>query len=167
MSILHVISVIISCLLAIASIATLVMVYLQLDMKKDGVIVGATPKLGDGKLTFFRDDYGCFDLQDLLRASAEVLGIGNFGSCYKASLMDGHCVVVKRYIYMTNCGKDEFQHHMRTLGNLSHPNLLPLIAYYYRPQEKFLVFNFVHNGSLAKQLHGTRIFSFVDIRLIF
>ncbi|GJT42753.1 pollen receptor-like kinase 1 [Tanacetum coccineum] len=156
MSILHVISVIISCLLAIA---TLVMVYLQLDMKrdgeKDGVTVATTPK-GDGKLTFFRDNYGCFDLQDLLRASAEVLGSGNFGSCYKATLMDGHCVVVKRYIHMTNCGKDEFHHHMRTLGNLSHPNLLPLIAYYYRPQEKLLVYKFVHNGSLSKQLHGDR-----------
>ncbi|GKD19212.1 pollen receptor-like kinase 4 [Tanacetum coccineum] len=154
--ILHVISVIISCLLAIA---TLVMVYLQLDMRKDGekdgVIVATTPKV-DGKLTFFRDNYGCFDLQDLLRASAEVLGSGNFGSCCKATLMDGHCVVVKRYIHMTNCGKDEFHHHMRTLGNLSHPNLLPLIAYYYRPQEKLLVYKFVHNGSLSKQLHGDR-----------
>nr|GEV40284.1 pollen receptor-like kinase 4 [Tanacetum cinerariifolium] len=29
-------------------------------------------------------------------------------------------------------------------------------AYYYRPQEKLLVFNFVHNGSLSKQLHRDR-----------
>ncbi|GJX42265.1 hypothetical protein Tco_0257255 [Tanacetum coccineum] len=63
--ILHVISVIISCLLAIA---TLVMVYLQLDMRKDGekdgVIVATTPKV-DGKLTFFRDNYGKLILETM------------------------------------------------------------------------------------------------------
>ncbi|RVW42854.1 Pollen receptor-like kinase 1 [Vitis vinifera] len=37
-----------------------------------------------------------FDLQDLLRASAEVLGSGNFGSSYKAVLLSGEAMVAKR-----------------------------------------------------------------------
>ncbi|XP_023734238.1 pollen receptor-like kinase 1 [Lactuca sativa] len=182
MSMLTVIVMIISALLAITAIATLFMLYLlgksridhmrdysegssfstctspggsvilteqQLDSKKPPSIVGA-----QGKLTFLKEDGPRFDLNDLLRASAEVLGYGSFGSAYKAVMMDGQALVVKRFRQMSNCGKVEFHEHMRTLGRLSHPNLLPLTAYYYRKEEKLLVFNFVHNGSLQRQLHG-------------
>ncbi|KAI3521694.1 hypothetical protein L1887_11166 [Cichorium endivia] len=178
MSMLAVIVMIISTLIAIAAIATLFMLYLMGKSRKDmrdyndgssfstctspgSVGVMVTEQQFDpavlgaqAKLTFLRDDEATFDLHDLLRASAQVLGSGSFGSAYKAVLLDGHAVVVKRFRQMTNCGKEEFHEHMRRLGRLSHPNLLPLIAYYYRKQEKLLVFNFVHNGSLQRQLHG-------------
>ncbi|KAL6996078.1 actin-regulating kinase prk1 [Sarracenia purpurea var. burkii] len=107
-----------------------------------------------GKLSFVRDDRERFELQDLLRASAEVLGSGHFGASYKAVLMDSQAVVVKRFKQMNNVGREEFHEHMRRLGRLRHPNLLPLVAYYYRKEEKLLVFDYVHNGSLASQLHG-------------
>jgi len=55
---------------------------------------------------------------------------------------------------MNNVGKEEFQEHMKRLGRLSHPNLLPPVAYYYRREEKLLVTDYVHNGSLAVRLHG-------------
>ncbi|CDO97732.1 unnamed protein product [Coffea canephora] len=106
------------------------------------------------KLSFVREDRQKFDLQDLLRASAEVLGSGNFGSSYKAVLMDGQAVVVKRFKQMSNVGKEDFHEHMRRLGRLVHPNLLPLVAYYYRKEEKLLVFDYVQNGNLASHLHG-------------
>lgn len=112
-------------------------------------------KAETSKLSFVREDRQQFDLQDLLRASAEVLGSGNFGSSYKAVLMDGQAVVVKRYKQMNNVGKEDFHEHMRRLGRLVHPNLLPLVAYYYRKEEKLLVFDYVQNGSLASHLHGT------------
>ncbi|KAL1807884.1 hypothetical protein ACET3Z_024874 [Daucus carota] len=106
-----------------------------------------------GKLAFIKEDRQRFELQDLLRASAEVLGSGSFGSSYKAVLMDGQAVVVKRFKQMSNVGREEFHEHMRRLGRLNHPNLLPLVAYYYRKEEKLLVFDFVYNGSLAGHLH--------------
>ncbi|KAM7480705.1 hypothetical protein LguiA_028918 [Lonicera macranthoides] len=109
-----------------------------------------------GRLTFVREDRQRFELQDLLRASAEVLGSGSFGSSYKAVLMDGQSVVVKRFKQMNNVGREEFHEHMRRLGRLRHSNLLPLVAYYYRKEEKLLVFDFVQNGSLASHLHGNR-----------
>ncbi|VAI86000.1 unnamed protein product [Triticum turgidum subsp. durum] len=43
---------------------------------------------------------------------------------------------------------------MRRLGRLSHPNLLPLVAYYYRKEEKLLMHDYVQNKSLAHLLHG-------------
>nr|GLL23324.1 pollen receptor-like kinase 1 [Ipomoea trifida] len=113
---------------------------------------GATP--GVGKLTFVKGDRLMFDLQDLLKASAEVLGSGNLGSSYKALMMDGQAVVVKRFKHMNHVGREDFHEHMRRLGRLEHPNLLPLVAYYYRKEEKLLVVDHIPNGSLASHLYG-------------
>ncbi|XP_052200068.1 pollen receptor-like kinase 1 [Diospyros lotus] len=115
------------------------------------------PKAENGpKLTFLRDDAEKFDLGELLKASAEVLGSGYFGASYKTGLPTGKTKVVKRYRHMNNVGREEFQEHMRRLGRLSHPNLLPILAFYYRKEEKLLVTDHVDNVSLAIHLHGNR-----------
>ncbi|KAL3533214.1 hypothetical protein ACH5RR_006735 [Cinchona calisaya] len=108
------------------------------------------------KLSFLREDVGKFDMSDLLRASAEVLGSGMFGSTYKAALTTGPVMVVKRYRQMNNVGKEEFHEHMRRLGRLSHSNVLPIVAYYYRKEEKLIVSTYVENVSLAVHLHGNK-----------
>ncbi|XP_019176437.1 PREDICTED: pollen receptor-like kinase 4 [Ipomoea nil] len=108
-----------------------------------------------GKLSFVRADRETFELEDLLRAPAEVLGSGSFGSSYKAMVVTGS-VVVRRFRQMTSVGKDEFYGHMTRLGRLSHPNLLPLVAFYYRKEEKLLISDFVEKGSLASLLHSKK-----------
>ncbi|TYI61989.1 hypothetical protein E1A91_D10G212800v1 [Gossypium mustelinum] len=114
-------------------------------------------KLGEKvKLYFVRNDREKFQLQELLRASAEVLGSGSFGSSYKAVISSGEALVVKRFKQMNNVGKEEFREHMVRLGRLSHPNLLSLVAFYYRKEEKLLVSDFAPNGSLASHLHARR-----------
>lgn len=107
------------------------------------------------KLNFVREDRQRFDMQDLLKASAEILGSGCFGSSYKAALLSGPVMVVKRFKQMNNVGREEFQEHMRRLGRLRHANVLPLVAYYYKKEEKLLVSDYIQKGSLAVQLHGT------------
>lgn len=107
------------------------------------------------RLLFVRDDREKFDYNELFRASAKMLGSGCFSSSYKVALLDGPEMVVKRFKQMNNVGREEFDEHMRRIGRLNHPNLLPLVAYYYRKVEKLLVTDFVHNGSLAVRLHGT------------
>ncbi|XP_057766797.1 pollen receptor-like kinase 4 [Salvia miltiorrhiza] len=109
-----------------------------------------------GKLQFVRSGRDRFELEDLLKASAEVLGSGSFGSSYKAVLLTGHPHVVRRFKHMSNVGKEDFHRHMSKLGRLSHPNLLPLVAFYYKKDEKLLISDFVSNGSLASHLHGKR-----------
>ncbi|OAY82444.1 putative LRR receptor-like serine/threonine-protein kinase, partial [Ananas comosus] len=109
-----------------------------------------------GKLVFVRERKQRFEIEDLLRASAEILGSGNFGSSYKANLFDGPAVVVKRFREMKGLGREEFQEYMRRLGRLSHPNLVPLVAYMAKKDEKLLVTEHVPNGSLAHMLHGNR-----------
>ncbi|RAL44150.1 hypothetical protein DM860_016396 [Cuscuta australis] len=109
------------------------------------------------KVSFLRDeDTGKFDLADLLKASAEVLGNGSFGSTYKAGLSSGPVVVVKRFRQMNDVVREDFVEHMRRLGKLKHKNLLPVVAFYYRKEEKLMVFDYVENGSLASHLHGKK-----------
>ncbi|XP_073000217.1 probable leucine-rich repeat receptor-like protein kinase At1g68400 [Typha latifolia] len=111
-----------------------------------------------GRMVFLDDGGGArrFELEDLLRASAEMLGKGGYGTAYKAVLDDGSVVAVKRLRDVFVTGKREFEHHVETLGRLRHPNIVPLTAYYYAREEKLLVYDFMPNGSLFSLLHGNR-----------
>ncbi|MCL7021901.1 hypothetical protein MKW94_023597 [Papaver nudicaule] len=106
------------------------------------------------KLVFFESCSYNFDLEDLLRASAEVLGKGSYGTAYKAVLEEGTTVVVKRLKEVV-VGRRDFEQQMETVGRVGqHLNVLPLRAYYYSKDEKLLVFDFVPLGSLSSILHG-------------
>jgi serine/threonine protein kinase len=94
-----------------------------------------------------------FDLEDLLKASAEVLGKGTFGTAYKATLDVGLVVAVKRLKEVTVPEK-EFREKIEGVGNMNHENLVPLRAYYYSRDEKLLVHDYMPMGSLSALLHG-------------
>ncbi|KAL8129556.1 hypothetical protein V2J09_018711 [Rumex salicifolius] len=96
-----------------------------------------------------------FDLEDLLRASAEVLGKGSVGTSYKAVLEEGTTVVVKRLKDVV-AAKREFEMQMEVLGNCRHENVVPLRAYYFSKDEKLLVSDYFASGSLSSLLHGSR-----------
>ncbi|KAG6546622.1 hypothetical protein Mapa_011811 [Marchantia paleacea] len=109
------------------------------------------------KLVFFDDSQQRFELEDLLRASAEMLGKGSFGTAYKAVLESGMIVAVKRLRDLrTETSRSDFENHMELLGKLKHPNLVPLRAYYYAKEEKLLVYDYMSNGNLFSMLHGNR-----------
>lgn len=107
------------------------------------------------KLVFFEGSSYNFDLEDLLRASAEVLGKGSYGTAYKAILEEGTMVVVKRLKEVV-VGKREFEQQMENVGRIGqHPNVVPLRAYYFSKDEKLLVYDYITAGSLSILLHGT------------
>ncbi|KAL5545958.1 hypothetical protein UlMin_005645 [Ulmus minor] len=107
------------------------------------------------KLVFF-DRKKQFELEDLLRASAEMLGKGSLGTVYKAVLDDGCTVAVKRLKDANPCARKEFEQYMDVIGKLKHPNVVKLRAYYYAKEEKLLVYDYQPNGSLHQLLHGNR-----------
>ncbi|CAN6186062.1 unnamed protein product [Urochloa humidicola] len=108
------------------------------------------------KLVFLEGCTYSFDLEDLLRASAEVLGKGSYGTAYKAILEDGTVVVVKRLKDVV-AGKKEFEQQMELIGRLGkHANLVPLRAYYYSKDEKLIVYDYIDTGSVSAMLHGIR-----------
>ncbi|CAH1416939.1 unnamed protein product [Lactuca virosa] len=108
-----------------------------------------------GRMVFF-DGAKRFELEDLLRASAEMLGKGGLGTAYKAVLDDGHVVAVKRLKEVVTGGKREFEQQMEVLGSLRHPNVVSLKAYYFAKDEKLLVYDYMTNGNLFWLLHGNR-----------
>ncbi|KAI4306578.1 hypothetical protein L6164_029841 [Bauhinia variegata] len=108
------------------------------------------------KLFFFEGCSYSFDLEDLLKASAEVLGKGSYGTAYKAVLEEGTTVVVKRLREVV-AGKREFEQQMEIVGKFGrHPNVMPLRAFYYSKDEKLLVYDYMPGGSLFALLHGNR-----------
>ncbi|XP_077236044.1 putative inactive receptor kinase At1g48480 [Tasmannia lanceolata] len=126
-----------------------------------GIPVTGTPKGGDTmvnngkKLIFFGNAARVFDLEDLLRASAEVLGKGTFGTAYKAVLEFGTVVAVKR-LKDVNILEKEFREKIEVVGSMDHENLVPLRAYYFSKDEKLLVYDYMSMGSLSALLHGNR-----------
>ncbi|EPS65307.1 hypothetical protein M569_09473, partial [Genlisea aurea] len=98
-----------------------------------------------------------FGMKDLMKAAAEVLGNGAVGPSYKATMKGGgSAVVVKRVKEMVQMEKEEFETSMARLGRLKHTNVLPLLAYHYRREEKLLIYEHRPKGSLLFLLHGDR-----------
>ncbi|KAJ4713957.1 Receptor kinase [Melia azedarach] len=108
------------------------------------------------ELEFFDKNTPVFDLDDLLRASAEVLGKGKLGSTYKATLESGLLVAVKRVKNMNGLSKKEFVQQMQLLGKIRHENLVKIVSFYYSREEKLVIYEFLPNGNLFDLLHENR-----------
>ncbi|KAF9597498.1 hypothetical protein IFM89_019025 [Coptis chinensis] len=107
-----------------------------------------------GKLVHF-DGQLVFTADDLLCATAEIMGKSTYGTVYKATLEDENQVAVKRLREKIAKGLREFEIEVNLLGKIRHPNLLALRAYYLGPKgEKLLVFDFMPRGSLGAFLHA-------------
>ncbi|KAG6477367.1 probable inactive receptor kinase At4g23740 [Zingiber officinale] len=109
----------------------------------------------NNRLVFFEGCTFAFDLEDLLRASAEVLGKGTFGTAYKAVLEDATTVVVKR-LKDASVGKRDFEQLMDVVGRIKHENVVELKGYYYSKDEKLTVYDYYSQGSVSSLLHGKR-----------
>jgi serine/threonine protein kinase len=116
-----------------------------------------------GKLVHF-DGPLAFTADDLLCATAEILGKSTYGTVYKATLEDGSLVAVKRLREKITKGHKEFEAEAAVLGRIRHPNLLALTAYYLGPKgEKLLVFDFMPKGNLSTFLHGQTSYTYSSV----
>ena len=122
------------------------------------------------KLTFIGDDgKPNYDLEDLLRASAEVLGKGSLGTAYKASMSDGLTLVVKRLREIGRDMDDEAscKSTMEAVGSLRHPNLVPVRAFFFTKKEKLIISDYMPQGSLFALLHGKLFLLFIYFSIVF
>ncbi|KAJ8551021.1 hypothetical protein K7X08_000391 [Anisodus acutangulus] len=107
-----------------------------------------------GKLVHFDGPF-MFAADDLLCATAEIMGKSTYGTAYKATLEDSNQVAVKRLREKITKGQKEFEAEVAELGKIRHPNILALRAYYLGPKgEKLLVYDYMSNGSLSSFLHA-------------
>lgn len=123
----------------------------------------AAAAAGRKKLFFFGRIPRPYDLEDLLRASAEVLGKGTYGTTYRAAIESGPVMAVKR-LKETSLPEREFRDKVAAIGGIDHPNVVPLQAYYFSKDEKLMVYEFVAMGSLSSMLHGTCCSVLVNVK---
>ncbi|CAN4094547.1 unnamed protein product [Withania somnifera] len=116
-----------------------------------------------GDLVMVNSEKGTFGLPDLMKAAAEVLGNGVLGSAYKAKMTNGISVVVKRMREMNKMNREVFDAEIRKISKLKHRNILPLLAYHYKKEEKLMVSGYVSKGSLLYLLHGDRGLSHAEL----
>ncbi|KAJ4761304.1 Leucine-rich repeat protein kinase family protein [Rhynchospora pubera] len=111
-----------------------------------------------GCLTFCAGEAPGYNLEQLMKASAEMLGRGSVGATYKAVLDTRLILCVKRLDAgrIGLAGKEDFERHMEAVGRLRHPNLVPLRAYFHAKEERLLVYDYQPNGSLFSLLHGSK-----------
>ncbi|KAG8382850.1 hypothetical protein BUALT_Bualt05G0122100 [Buddleja alternifolia] len=95
-----------------------------------------------------------FDLDELLKASAFVLGKSGIGIVYKVVLDDGLTLAVRRLGEGGSQRLSEFRSEVEAIGKLRHRNIVTLRAYYWSVDEKLLIYDFVPNGNLATAIHG-------------
>jgi hypothetical protein len=107
------------------------------------------------ELQFFLDDRARFELDQLFRSTAEMLGKGRLGITYRVTLEAGAVVVVKRLRNMAHVPRRDFTHTMQLLGKLRHENVADLLACFYSKEEKLVVYEHVPGCSLFQLLHGT------------
>ncbi|KAK9049232.1 hypothetical protein SSX86_031801 [Deinandra increscens subsp. villosa] len=95
-----------------------------------------------------------FELDELLRASAYVLGKSGLGIVYKVVLGNGIPVAVRRLGEGGEQRYKEFVAEVQAIGRVKHPNVVKLRAYYWALDEKLLISDFISNGNLASALRG-------------
>ncbi|CAL5362066.1 unnamed protein product [Camellia sinensis] len=93
--------------------------------------------------------------EDLLQSPAELVGRGKNGSLYKVIVDEGVTLAVKR-IKDWGMTRVDFEKRMERMDQVKHPNVMPIVAYYCSKQEKLLVYEFQHNGSLFQLLHESQ-----------
>ncbi|KAL2338704.1 hypothetical protein Fmac_013150 [Flemingia macrophylla] len=91
-----------------------------------------------------------------------VLGEGGFGRVFKGLIEDraakksgeGLTIAIKKLKSESMQGLAEWQSEVNFLGRLSHPNLVKLLGFGREDNQLFLVYEFLHRGSLDNHLFG-------------
>ncbi|XP_028753996.1 calmodulin-binding receptor-like cytoplasmic kinase 3 [Neltuma alba] len=85
------------------------------------------------------------------------IGEGGFGTVYRAQLEDGLVVAVKRAKReLFEALRTEFSSEVEILAKIDHRNLVKLLGYIDKGNERLLITEYVANGSLREHLDGLR-----------
>lgn len=125
----------------------------EVNSEKGGGGSGSVAGGGEGDLVAIDKGFN-FELDELLRASAYVLGKSGLGIVYKVVLGNGVPVAVRRLGEGGEQRYKEFVSEIQAIGRVKHPNVVKLRAYYWAPDEKLLISDFISNGNLISALRG-------------
>ncbi|KDP32267.1 hypothetical protein JCGZ_14788 [Jatropha curcas] len=83
-----------------------------------------------------------------------IIGQGGFGTVYKAEFSDGLVAAVKRMNKVSKQGEDDFCREIELLARLHHRHLVALRGFCIKKHERFLMYEYMANGSLKDHLHS-------------
>ncbi|KAH0912324.1 hypothetical protein HID58_035645 [Brassica napus] len=125
----------------------------------------APPEEEKGKLVAMDEGFE-LELEDLLRASAYVVGKSRSGIVYRVVAGMGSGTVAATFSTSTVVAvrrlsdgdatwrRKDFENEVEAIGRVHHPNIVRLRAYYYAEDERLLITDYIRNGSLYSALHG-------------
>ncbi|VVA94253.1 unnamed protein product [Arabis nemorensis] len=95
-----------------------------------------------------------FNLDQLLKASAFLLGKSRIGIVYKVVLENGLMLAVRRLEDRGWLRLKEFLADVEAMAKIKHPNVLNLQACCWSPEEKLLIYDYIPNGDLGSAIQG-------------
>ncbi|CAH8362145.1 unnamed protein product [Eruca vesicaria subsp. sativa] len=114
----------------------------------------------EGKLVALDEGFE-LELEDLLRASAYVVGKSRSGIVYRVVAGMGSGTVATTVVAVRRLSdgdatwrRRDFENEVEAIGRVHHPNIVKLRAYYYAEDERLLITDYLRNGSLYSALHG-------------
>ncbi|KAL7185678.1 hypothetical protein ACSBR2_027602 [Camellia fascicularis] len=98
-------------------------------------------------------DVPVFNLESILEATnyfsdENKLGQGGFGPVYKGKFPGGQEIAIKRLSTHSGQGLEEFQNEVVLIAKLQHRNLVRLLGYCIKGDEKILLYEYMPNKSL-------------------
>ncbi|RDX65725.1 putative receptor-like protein kinase, partial [Mucuna pruriens] len=112
----------------------------------------ATWKFPEGSSSMFRK----FNYKEIKKATEDfttIIGEGGFGTVYRAQFCDGLVAAVKRMNRISEQGEEEFCREIELLARLHHRHLVALRGFCIKKRERFLLYEYMGNGSLKDHLH--------------
>ncbi|EYU34966.1 hypothetical protein ABFS82_11G042100 [Erythranthe guttata] len=87
-----------------------------------------------------------------------LIGEGGFGNVYKAELPDGQVVAIKRARKQEHFDamRTEFRSEVELLSKIDHRNLVKLLGYVEKGNERLIITEYVPNGTLRDHLDGIK-----------
>ncbi|XP_058092163.1 cysteine-rich receptor-like protein kinase 44 isoform X3 [Magnolia sinica] len=134
--------IVVSIVIAIVLISTVAACFLRRKKKK--------PVIGNEESLQF--DLGAIRTATDNFSEDNKLGEGGFGAVYKGRLSDGQEVAVKRLSHDSRQGFEEFKNEVVLVAKLQHRNLVMLLGFCLKGEEKLLIYEYVPNASLDKYL---------------
>ncbi|KAM5586040.1 hypothetical protein ABKV19_005105 [Rosa sericea] len=94
-----------------------------------------------------------YDFEDIRSATDDFsdenkLGQGGFGAVYKGRLYNGRYIAVKRLSKSSGQGDREFKNEVTLVAQLQHRNLVRLLGFCLKAEERLLIYEYIPNTSL-------------------